>query len=132
MSADNSLLEALVYYLDSRLSLRSEDEDLLAKVRHLISTSLGDGLPDLNQVASQLGMSARTLQRKLGEHDMVFSDLLEAVCKSIATEYVLHTDYSITEIALMLGYNDLSAFSRAFKRWTGMGPALARQEGLQT
>ncbi len=128
LSADPSLLEALLYFLDSRLCLRSDDEDLLAKVRHLISTSLGEGLPDLNQVASHLGMSGRTLQRKLGEHDVVYSDLLESVCKSIAIEYVQHTDYSITDIALMLGYNDLSAFSRAFKRWTGVGPALAREE----
>ena len=127
LTADQGLLEALIYYLDSRLSLRSEEDDLLAKVRHLISISLGDGLPDLNQVASQLGMSGRTLQRKLGEENVVFSDMLETVCKSIAVEYVLHTEYSITDIALMLGYNDLSSFSRAFKRWTGMGPLSARE-----
>ena len=128
LTADQSHLEALIYYLDSRLCLRSEEDDLQAKVRHLISISLGDGLPDLNQVASHLGMSGRTLQRKLGEEGVVFSDMVEAVCRSIALEYVLHTSYSFTDIALMLGYNDLSSFSRAFKRWTGMGPLMARDE----
>ena len=118
LSADQGLLEALIFYLDSRLCLRSEEDDLLAKVRHLISISLGDGLPDLNQVASHLGMSGRTLQRKLGEKNIVFSDMVETVCRSIDVEYVRHTTYSFTDIALMLGYNDLSSFSRAFKRWT--------------
>jgi len=128
LSADQGLLEALLFYLDDRLCLRSEEEDLLAKVRHLISISLGDGLPDLSQVASHLGMSGRTLQRKLGEKKIVFSDMVEMVCRSIAVEYVRHTTYSFTDIALMLGYNDLSSFSRAFKRWTGTGPLYAREE----
>ena len=129
LSADRGLREALLFYLDSRLCLRSEEEDLVAKVQHLISISLSEGVPDLNRVASHLGMSGRTLQRKLGAENLVFSDMLETVCKSIAVEYVLHTDYSFTDIALMLGYNDLSSFSRAFKRWTGMGPLQARETG---
>ncbi len=129
LTADRRLLEALTYYLDSRLQLRSEEDDLLARVRHLISDSLGGGLPDLNQVASQLGMSGRTLQRKLADEGLVYSEILENICKSIATEYVLHSDYSFTDIALMLGYNDLSSFSRAFKRWTGNGPMQAREAG---
>ena len=127
LSADPALLEALVYYLDSRLQLRSEEEDLQAKVEHLITVSLSEGLPDLSRIASQLGMSGRTLQRKLAERNLVFSEMLEAVCRSIAREYILHTDYSVTDIAMMLGYTDLSSFSRAYKRWTGVGPQQARE-----
>ena len=55
--------------------------------------------------------------------------MLESTCKSIAKEYVLHSSYSLTDIALMLGYSDLSSFSRAFKRWTGQGPLQAREAG---
>lgn len=131
-SADRRLLQALIFYLDSRLVLRSEEDDLVAKVRHLVSVSLGDGLPDLNHIASLMGMSGRTLQRKLADENLVFSEILEAICKSIAVEYVLHSDYSFTDIALMLGYNDLSSFSRAFKRWTGVGPLHARETGEVT
>ena len=128
-SSDRQLLEALIYYLDSRLRLRSEEDDLQDKVRHLISVSLGKGIPDIKQIASQLGMSSRTLQRKLAEKGLVFSEMLESICKSIASEYVLHSNYSFTDIALILGYNDLSSFSRAFKRWTGLGPLQAREAG---
>ena len=74
-------------------------------------------------------MSGRTLQRKLADKKLIYSEILEDLCKSIATEYVLHSDYSFTDIALMLGYNDLSSFSRAFKRWTGAGPLQARESG---
>ena len=98
-----------------------------AKVEHLITVSLSEGLPDLSRIASQLGMSGRTLQRKLAERNLVFSEMLEAVCRSIAREYILHTDYSVTDIAMMLGYTDLSSFSRAYKRWTGVGPQQARE-----
>ena len=129
LSADLGLLEALVYYLDSRLQLRSEEEDLQAKVVHLITVSLSEGLPDLSRVAGQLGMSGRTLQRKLAEKNLVFSEMLESICRSIAREYILHTDYSVTDIAMMLGYTDLSSFSRAYKRWTGVGPQQAREAG---
>jgi hypothetical protein len=51
--------------------------------------SLGEGIPDLKNIASQLGMNGRTLQRKLAEANLVFSVMLEPTCKAIATEYVL-------------------------------------------
>ena len=47
--------------------------------------------------------------------------------QSNAGEYILHTDHSVTDIAMMLGYTDLSSFSRAYKRWTGVGPQQARE-----
>lgn len=127
LTSDPGLLEALVYFLNSRLQLRSEEEDLQAKVEHLITVSLSEGLPDLNGVARQLGMSGRTLQRKLADKNLVFSEMLEAISRSIAREYILHSDYSVTDIAMMLGYTDLSSFSRAYKRWTGTGPQQARE-----
>jgi AraC-like DNA-binding protein len=129
LSADQGLLEALQFYLDDRLKVRSEEEDLVAKTRHLISVSLSRGVPDLDRVASLLGMSKRTLQRKLGENNIIFSDLVESISKSIAMDYVQHTDYSLTDVALMLGYSELSSFSRAFKRWNGMSPQDARRSG---
>ncbi len=122
MTSDPSLLEALRFYLDDRIKTRSEEGDLLAKTNHLISASLSQRVPDQDWIASQLGMSSRTLQRKLADLDVVFSDLVGEIRKGIALDYIKHTDYNLTEIALMLGYGELSSFSRAFKRWTGTSP----------
>lgn len=131
LSADPGLLEALIFFLDSRHFLRSEEGDLLAKVRHLISISLGDGLPDLNQIASQLGMSGRTLQRKLRDKDFTFADLVDEIRYEIAQDYVSYSEFSLTDVSMMLGYADLSSFSRAFKRWTGISPDLVRKSLIE-
>lgn len=127
LTADKGLFEALVFYLDSQLCLRSEEDDLLAKVRHLISISLGEGLPDLNQIASLLGMSGRTLQRKLRDENLAFADLVDDIRYAIAQDYVSHSEFSLTDISLMLGYGELSSFSRAFKRWAGNSPESVRK-----
>ncbi|NIB38035.1 AraC family transcriptional regulator [Pseudomaricurvus alkylphenolicus] len=127
VSADSRLLEALTFYLDDRLKVRSDDKDLLAKTRHLIAISLSSGAPDLKKLATQMGMSSRSLQRKLGDKDIVFSELVDSIRSSIAMDYVYHTEYSLTDVALMLGYSELSTFSRAFKRWSGISPLQARE-----
>ena len=125
-SADEGLLTALRFYLDDRLISRSEADDLVVKVKHLISSSLTQGIPTIEGIADQIGLSKRTLQRKLAERNVVFSELIDATCKPIALDYVRNTEFRITDIALMLGYSDLSAFSRAFKRWTGVSPQQMR------
>ncbi len=129
LSADPGLLEALKFYLEDRLITRSEEEDFVVKMRHLVTTSLADGLPTVEQMAKRMGISGRSMQRRLAERNMVFSDLIESICEPIALDYVLNTSYSFTDIALMVGYSDLSAFSRAFKRWTGRTPSEVREEG---
>ncbi|MGI9326734.1 MAG: AraC family transcriptional regulator ligand-binding domain-containing protein [Pseudomonadales bacterium] len=126
-SCDARLLEALDFYLADRLKLRSEDDDLVAKVNHLIATTLNSGPPEIETIASTLGVSRRTLQRRLSDANLIFSDMVEAVRKNIANEYVEHSDYSLTDIALMLGYSELSSFSRAFRRWTGKSPQEVRE-----
>ena len=127
LTADQGLLESLIFYLDSRLRIRSEENDLLSKVRHLISISFSEGLPKLNQVASPLGMSGRTLQRQLRDKEVSFGDLVDEIRCEIAQDYISHSDFSLTDLSMMLGYGELSSFSRAFKRWTGRSPDLVRR-----
>ena len=123
-----SLLQALEFYLADRLKLRSEDGDLLDKVNHLIATSLGEGVPEVGAIAAMLGLSRRTLQRRLSEADAVFSDMVDAVRREIARDYVLHSNHSLTEISLMLGYQELSSFSRAYRRWFKASPQQLREQ----
>lgn len=126
---DPSLLEALLFYMDTQMKVRGEDRALIDKVRHVISTTLSEGEVHIQDVARQLGMSQRSLQRHLKAMNAVFSDLVEECRKHLAEDYVRSTAYPLTEIALMLGYGELSSFSRAYKRWTGESPQQARQSG---
>jgi len=131
--SDPSLLEALDFYLAERIKLREEQENNLQnKVRHFIANSLSDGTPEIGPIAAILGMSARTLQRRLAAQNIVFSDLVDAARYDIAVEYVRHSEYNLTEIALMLGYSEQSAFSRAFRRWTNCSPQQARDAQTET
>lgn len=127
ISSDPGLLEALRFYLDDQLKIRSEEEDILSRIRHLISSSLVNGVPDQKRIAAQLGMSARTLQRRLREKELVFADLVDDIRYAIAQDYVLHSVLSLTDIAMMLGYGELSSFSRAYKRWAGRSPESVRK-----
>jgi AraC-like DNA-binding protein len=67
-------------------------------------------------------MSPRSLQRKLGEYGVDFKKLVEDIRRCLALKHLKDRTDSLTEIAFMLGYSDLSAFTRAFKRWTGTAP----------
>jgi AraC-like DNA-binding protein len=126
-SSKPGLLEALRFYLDDQLKVRSEEEDIVSRTRHLISSSLVSGMPDQKRIADQLGMSARTLQRRLRDKEVVFADLVDDLRYAIAQDYVLHSGFSLTDIAIMLGYGQLSAFSRAYKRWAGRSPESVRK-----
>jgi AraC-like DNA-binding protein len=86
-----------------------------------------DVSPD--SVARKLGMSLRSLQRSLREHGTSYEDLLRDVRRELACAYLREGRYSVTEIAFVLGYDSLSAFARAFKRWTGKPPSEYQQSG---
>lgn len=124
--SDPSLLGALEFFLAERLKTRSEDADLAKKVTHLIATSLSGGAPDIESVAATLGVSTRTLQRRLREQGLAFNDMVETVRRDIARQYVQQGEFSLTDVALLLGYSELSGFSRAFRRWTGKSPRGSR------
>jgi AraC-like DNA-binding protein len=97
---------------------------LSARVREL---SLKDGVVvDVDGVARQLSMSARTLKRRLSAEGTSYSELLEAERKTRAEHLLSHTSLSVKEVSAALGYADTAAFSHAFLRWTGKSPSDAR------
>jgi AraC-like DNA-binding protein len=77
-------------------------------------------------MAGLLNMSTRTMHRKLRENKETFRSILAQVRRDLARRYVGDRDFSITEVAFLLGYNDTSAFSRAFRSWFGRSPTEAR------
>lgn len=96
------------------------------KVRRLISRQMSTERIDADSLARQCHMSRQTLYRRLKKEGLSFHDLVEQVRKDKALRYVAADRYALGEIAFLLGFSELSAFSRAFKRWTGVSPAQYR------
>ena len=78
-------------------------------------------------MAAVMGVSVRTLQRRLAEHGVDFSSIVERTRFEAAMRLMADRSIGLLEIALDLGYSDLSSFSRAFRRWTGVSPGRFRR-----
>jgi AraC-like DNA-binding protein len=83
---------------------------------------LSSGELSEEQMAQRLHMSRRTLQRKLAEAQTTYQKLLEDTRRDLALRYLEDPRHSITDITFLLGFSQQSAFTRAFRRWTGMSP----------
>lgn len=121
-TADPRLFQALEPFLEQQRQIRAPVGDLLAELGRHIASSLSSGGASLEMVAQSMGLGPRTLQRRLAEHQVEFRLLVEDVRRSLAEAYVAQNHYSLTEVALLLGYAECSSFSRAFRRWTQVSP----------
>jgi len=92
-----------------------------------IGHQLKSGRCSMESVAAALGTSTRSLQRTLENEGTTYRKVLEAVRKSMAARYLSDTDMPIKEIAYLLGFSEISAFSRAVKGWFGHPPRTVRQ-----
>lgn len=100
--------------------------DLVATVSSVIDLALHDGYPRVEWVASKLGLTRRSLQRRLHEQGAAFNHITENLLKRRAKVLLGQDDAAITDVALMLGYADPAHFTRAFRRWTGVTPSQYR------
>jgi AraC-like DNA-binding protein len=99
------------------------------QVRHIIGENLGRGSLSVDAVAARLHMSVRTLGRRLGEEGTSYQRLLTEIRRELAKRHLRERQLSIDEVAVLLGFSDVSVFHRAFKRWTGKTPGEFRNEG---
>ncbi|MCF8998775.1 AraC family transcriptional regulator [Acinetobacter nectaris] len=104
------------------LNQNNQRQDLLNQARSRIQLSLSQGEPCLEQIATELNMSNTCFIRKLKIEGTNFSKLVDSVRCELAKNYMAQTHIQISEIAFLLGYSELSAFSRAFKRWFNITP----------
>lgn len=125
--ADRNLQEVLVPYADQRLSQLPTAKSVTADVRSLIAAQLAGGGPDVGAVASRLGMSLRTLARRLEAEGTSFRELVDDVRQQAALEWVGQRSLPFSEIADRLGFSHAAAFHRAFRRWTGQTPLRYRK-----
>ena len=103
-------------------------ETLAQQVQHIITQKLPSGLVTGEMVAEELSVSHRTLQRKLKEAGTSFKELLEQSRRYLAEKYIAEGKFSVTEITFMLGFGEVSSFSRAYKRWTGKSPRTSKAD----
>jgi len=122
----------LLAVLESQVLKSAENllgsDSFLDHIRLLISSNLGNAKVTADTMAVALGMSRRTLHRRLSDSGTTFNALRESIVISVAKESLANTSVSISELAQELGYSESSAFDRAFKRLTGQNPLEYRKQ----
>jgi AraC-like DNA-binding protein len=126
--AEPALADLLDQHLEAALANLPAESGLLARVRRGVVEELRQGRePALETLARRLHMSPRSLQRRLREEHTTLQALLARLRADLAVRYLGEADQSISEVAFLLGFSEMSTFHRAFKRWTGVTPAAYRR-----
>jgi AraC-like DNA-binding protein len=130
---DNYLNDLLQRYAEAALAdLPQPRDSLRSAVERVLPQLLPHAKASASNVARQLGMSTRTLSRRLGGDEGVrFTEILEATRAALARRYLAERDLPVSEIAWLLGYREVSSFTNAFKRWSGMTPRQFRVTGTK-
>jgi AraC-like DNA-binding protein len=126
-SADWRLHQIIQAHAEQTLMNRPTPQSVTAEVRALVARELTAGNASAVRIAQRLGVSTRTLGRKLDREGVTFKELLDELRKQRALEYVGSHDFGLTEVALLLGFSQTAAFHRAFRRWTGQTPLQYRR-----
>jgi AraC-like DNA-binding protein len=125
--SDPYLNDLLLKYCEAALADRRGDKgQLRTSVENAISTMLPHGRVLAENVARSLGMSERTLARKLSDERLNFTEILQQLRRNLAVRYLDDRKLHVSKIAWLLGFNDVSAFTHAYKRWTGKTPSQMR------
>lgn len=122
------LLDLLLPALCTALGALDEHASLADRVKWVLKRGLATGRRELADVATELGTSERTLQRRITEEGTTFRELLVAARQELGRQLLADSEATIDEVAYLLGYQDTSSFHRAFREWEGMTPARWRQQ----
>lgn len=119
---DPMLRKTLEAHALSQLASLDTDTDLTSQVKHSIQQQLMHGITRQDMVAEALGITSRTLQRKLSQEGVSYQKLLDEVRQKMAEDYLLNSELNIPDIAVRLGYSETTSFHRKFKAVTGKTP----------
>ncbi|SFN49491.1 transcriptional regulator, AraC family [Roseovarius lutimaris] len=123
---DPAIAQFLRPHLDAELAVASSQTSFIQTLLRRMSDRLSEGPPRAADMAREMGMSERTLHRRLASDGMSFQSILEQARRQLAEGLLVQSDHSIAEIAFLTGYSEQSAFTRAFKRWVDQTPAAFR------
>jgi AraC-like DNA-binding protein len=121
-TADEALHKILTRYAEESLARHGSATTLTGRIRRLQAAGLGAGQARIEDVAARLAMTPRTLQRHLADEGRQFAELLDETRRDLAAQYLRDRQLTLTDTAFLVGYSDLTAFHRAFRRWFGQTP----------
>ena len=101
---------------------------MVERVRSTLLESLPAGAISMQEISRKLGVSTRTLQRKLQDEGTTFQQTLDTLRDSLARHYLRNTAMSSAEISFLLGFEDSNSFARAFQSWAGSTPRKVRAQ----
>ena len=127
-NADVSLYPVLRQHAERLLGERALAGDVVEQVRAAVLRRLPNSGVRLALVAQDLGMSVRTLQRKLAEAGSSFQLVLDATRYALAQDYLRRRELGLVDIAFLLGFQEQSAFTHAFREWSGTNPSAWREQ----
>ncbi|WP_373635038.1 AraC family transcriptional regulator [Yoonia sp. SS1-5] len=125
---DQGITQFLITHLEQELAQVTSQSQLQDRIRDLIARSLSEGQPKMDDIARRLGMSSRSLHRRLSDDGVSFQTLAETTRKELAIGMLGDARFSLSEVAFLTGFAEQSSFNRAFKRWLGVTPANFRKE----
>ena len=128
LTGSNAELAKLNEHIVIKYLAHSEKQDIVNQVKAAIIDELANGGVTEKSVAGSLYMTPRNLHRKLQKEETSFKLLLTEVRKDLALQYIQDRSKTLTEISFLLGFSEVSSFSRAFKGWTGKPPSEARHD----
>ncbi|WP_151831657.1 AraC family transcriptional regulator [Acinetobacter ursingii] len=127
-NADHTLQQLLMRQAQELLQELPHSNQLDQRLQQAILKDLQKNEYQIDQIAAQLGLSVRQLQRHLQQQNMTFQQRTQQIRYMLALEYLKDPHLSLQEIALLLCYSEQSAFQRAFKQWSGLTPQQWRQQ----
>jgi AraC-like DNA-binding protein len=125
---NRELLAAIGAQLENELQAQRDGAGVGEQVKQTLKRSLAGRRPSLQNIARELGLSVRTLQRRLTEAGLTFQELVEATRRELAHHYLRQGAVELTETAYLLGYEDANSFFRAFHLWEGTTPGEWRSQ----
>ena len=129
LTTNHAMWSILQPELNKRLQDITRESSFKERVRACLLEMLASGHYSMADVASKLAISSRTLHRRLQEEGTTFQKVLDELREELARHYLSVSDYSSTDIAFLLGYEETNSFYRAFRAWTGQTPETIRTIG---
>lgn len=126
LSADPALLEVFEGDARRRLEQLKLHGAVSGRVQSIVFARMKGEVPSLTAIASELAMSERSVQRSLTEESTSYREIVDDVRKGLALSHLSRPDASVADVAFLLGFSEPSAFTRAFRRWTGSSPSQFR------